>query len=155
MFFRRPARTTVQPSSSRTSAESRPMPLPAPVMTAILVFAIVDLLPPRLSSLDGDSYPVENDGAPAQRSAGDPQVSRHVAQSRLSLAPTNQERSGRENVTPVKKTTRLRQLIHRQGKVLAVLHPPSATHARIMELAGCEAGFVGTSGVVGSYTGLA
>jgi len=28
-------------------------------------------------------------------------------------------------------------------------------HARIMERAGCEAGFVGTSGVVGSYTGLA
>jgi len=49
---------------------------------------------------------------------------------------------------------RLKQLIHRQGKVLAVLHPPSATHARIMEQAGCEAGFVGTSGVVGSYTGL-
>ena len=31
----------------------------------------------------------------------------------------------------------------------------AATHARIMEQAGCEAGFVGTSGVVGSYTGLA
>src|SRR4249920_763208 len=55
----------------------------------------------------------------------------------------------------IKKTTRLKQLIHRQGKVLAVLHPPTATHARIMEQAGCEAGFVGTSGVVGSYTGLA
>ena len=38
--------------------------------------------------------------------------------------------------------------------MLAVLHPPTATHARIMEQAGCEAGFVGTSGVVGSYTGL-
>src|SRR5262245_31295101 len=62
---------------------------------------------------------------------------------------------GRGRVRPVNKTTRLKQLIHRQGKVLAVLHPPSATHARIMELAGCEAGFVGTSGVVGSYTGLA
>jgi len=58
-------------------------------------------------------------------------------------------------VTEAKKTTRLRELIHRQGKVLAVLHPPTATHARIMEQAGCEAGFVGTSGVVGSYTGLA
>jgi 2-methylisocitrate lyase-like PEP mutase family enzyme len=54
----------------------------------------------------------------------------------------------------MKPTTRLRQLIHRKDKVLAVLHPPTATHARIMELAGCEAGFVGTSGVVGSYTGL-
>jgi 2-methylisocitrate lyase-like PEP mutase family enzyme len=49
---------------------------------------------------------------------------------------------------------RLRELIRRQGRVLVVLHPPSATHARIMERAGCEAGFVGTSGVVGSYTGL-
>ena len=53
------------------------------------------------------------------------------------------------------RTARLQELIHRQGKVLAVLHPPTATHARIMEQAGCEAGFVGTSGVVGSYTGLA
>ena len=40
-------------------------------------------------------------------------------------------------------------------KVLAVLHPPSAAHARIMEKAGCEALFVGTGGVVGAYTGLA
>lgn len=55
----------------------------------------------------------------------------------------------------VKATTRLRQLIHREDKVLVVLHPPTATHARIMERAGCECGFVGTSGVVGSYTGLA
>ena len=51
--------------------------------------------------------------------------------------------------------SRLQQLIRRKDKVLAVLHPPTATHARIMEQAGCEAGFVGTSGVVGSYTGLA
>jgi len=50
---------------------------------------------------------------------------------------------------------RLRDLIHRKNKVLVVLHSPTATHARIMERAGCEAGFVGTSGVVGSYTGLA
>ena len=54
----------------------------------------------------------------------------------------------------MKTTTRLKQLIHRKGKVLAVLHPPTATHARIMEKAGCEVGFSGTSGVVGSYTGL-
>ena len=40
-------------------------------------------------------------------------------------------------------------------KVLAVLHPPSAAHARIMEKAGCEALFVSTGGVVGAYTGLA
>jgi len=46
-------------------------------------------------------------------------------------------------------------LIHRKDRVLAVLHTPSAALARIMELAGCEAGFVGTSGVVGAYTGLA
>jgi 2-methylisocitrate lyase-like PEP mutase family enzyme len=35
------------------------------------------------------------------------------------------------------------------------MHPPSASLARIMEKAGCEAGFVGTGGVVGGYTGLA
>ena len=50
---------------------------------------------------------------------------------------------------------RLKELIHRRDKVLAVLHPPSATLARIMEQAGCEALFVGTGGVVGAYTGLA
>ena len=46
-------------------------------------------------------------------------------------------------------------LINRTDRVLAVLHPPSATLARIMEQAGCEVGFVGTGGVVGAYTGLA
>src|ERR1700736_6448370 len=50
---------------------------------------------------------------------------------------------------------RLRELIQRKDRVLAVLHTPSAALARIMELGGCEAGFVGTSGVVGAYTGLA
>ena len=49
----------------------------------------------------------------------------------------------------------LRQLINRTDRVLAVLHPPSAACARIMEKAGCEVGFVGTGGVVGAYTGLA
>src|SRR5436853_5043823 len=53
------------------------------------------------------------------------------------------------------QTARLQELIHRQGKVLAVLHPPTAAHARIMEKAGCEALFIGTGGVVGAYTGLA
>ena len=53
------------------------------------------------------------------------------------------------------KTARLRELIHRKDKVLAVLHPPTAAHARVMEKAGCEAGFVGTGGVVGTYTGMA
>jgi 2-methylisocitrate lyase-like PEP mutase family enzyme len=50
---------------------------------------------------------------------------------------------------------RLRQLLQRQDRVLAVLHPPSAALARVMEEAGCEVGFVGTGSVVGSYTGLA
>jgi len=53
------------------------------------------------------------------------------------------------------QTARLQQLIHRRDKVLAVMHPPTAAHARIMERAGCEALFVGTGGVVGAYTGLA
>jgi 2-methylisocitrate lyase-like PEP mutase family enzyme len=53
------------------------------------------------------------------------------------------------------RAVRLQELIHRLHKVLAVLHPPSASHARIMEKAGCEALFVGTGGVVGAYTGLA
>src|ERR1700692_3151808 len=52
-------------------------------------------------------------------------------------------------------SARRQQLIHRPDKVLAVLHPPTAAHARIMERAGCEALFVGTGGVVGAYTGLA
>src|SRR3954467_11707615 len=53
------------------------------------------------------------------------------------------------------RAARLQELIHRSDKVLSVLHPPSATHARIMEKAGCEALFVGTGGGVGAYTGLA
>ena len=42
-----------------------------------------------------------------------------------------------------------------QGQGPRCLHPPTATHGRIMEQAGCEVGFVGTGGVVGTYTGLA
>jgi 2,3-dimethylmalate lyase len=53
------------------------------------------------------------------------------------------------------RTARLRQLINRTDRVLAVLHPPNAACARIMEKAGCEVGFIGTGGVVGAYTGLA
>src|SRR5437764_10330668 len=53
------------------------------------------------------------------------------------------------------QTARLQQLIHRQDQVLAVMHPPTAAHARIMQRAGAEALFVGTGGVVGAYTGLA
>jgi 2-methylisocitrate lyase-like PEP mutase family enzyme len=52
-------------------------------------------------------------------------------------------------------TTRLRRLINRTDRVLAMFHPPSAAHARTMEAAGVEAGFVGTGAVVGAYTGLA
>jgi len=53
------------------------------------------------------------------------------------------------------KSVRLRALLARKGHVLSVLHPPTAALARIMECTGCEAGFVGTSAVVGGYTGLA
>ena len=59
------------------------------------------------------------------------------------------------NAKPPSRSAHLQDLIHRQDKVLAVLHPPTAAHARIMEKAGCEALFVGTGGVVGAYTGLA
>lgn len=51
-------------------------------------------------------------------------------------------------------TAKLQELIRRQGQVATVLHPPSASLARVMEAAGAEVGFVGTSGVVGSYTGM-
>ena len=51
------------------------------------------------------------------------------------------------------KSANLQSLIHRRDKVLAVLHPPTAAHARIMEKAVCEALFVGTGGLVGAYTG--
>src|SRR3982751_7032029 len=50
---------------------------------------------------------------------------------------------------------KLRELLARKDRVLTVLHPPTAALARVMEKAGCEAGFVGTSGVVGGMTGLA
>jgi 2-methylisocitrate lyase-like PEP mutase family enzyme len=55
----------------------------------------------------------------------------------------------------VRASTRLKQLIHRKGQVLSVMHPPTAALARIMERSGCEALFVGTSAVVGGYTGMA
>ena len=55
---------------------------------------------------------------------------------------------------PKLKTKRLQELIHRKGKVLAILHTPTAQTARVMQEAGCEAAFVGTSGVVGNYTGM-
>ena len=52
-------------------------------------------------------------------------------------------------------SARLQKLIRRTDNVLAVMHPPNAACARIMEKAGCEVGFVGTGGVVGAYTGIA
>ena len=51
-------------------------------------------------------------------------------------------------------TAKLQEVMQRKDRVLSVMHPPSASLARVMEAAGAEAGFVGTSGVVGSYTGL-
>src|SRR4051812_12089281 len=53
------------------------------------------------------------------------------------------------------RSAQLQKLIHRKDKVLAIMHPPTAALARVMEKAGCEAGFVGTGGVVGGYTGYA
>jgi len=53
-------------------------------------------------------------------------------------------------MTPAKK---LRQLLGRKDKVLAVLGAPNAFHAKIMEANGVEACFVGTSITGGNYTG--
>src|SRR5690242_1965391 len=68
--------------------------------------------------------------------------------------------TGRSNMSGTQPTgpspsARLQRLLKRTDKVLAVMHPPTAACARIMEKAGCEVGFVGTGGVVGGYTGLA
>jgi 2-methylisocitrate lyase-like PEP mutase family enzyme len=51
-------------------------------------------------------------------------------------------------------TARLQALMQRQDQMLTVMHPPSAALAQVMQAAGAEAGFVGTSGVIGSYTGM-
>src|SRR5918995_3225972 len=53
----------------------------------------------------------------------------------------------------MKSTTRLRQLLRRKNKVLAVLGAPNAFHAKIMEANGVESCFVGTSITGGNYTG--
>ena len=50
---------------------------------------------------------------------------------------------------------RLREPIGRKDRAPAGLHTPNVALARVMGLTGCEAGFVGTSGVIGAYTGLA
>src|SRR5438552_4225053 len=49
---------------------------------------------------------------------------------------------------------KLKKLLQRSGKVLAVLGAPNAFHAKIMEANGVEACFVGTSITGGNYTGL-
>jgi 2-methylisocitrate lyase-like PEP mutase family enzyme len=49
---------------------------------------------------------------------------------------------------------KLKVLLRRSGKVLAVLGAPNAFHAKIMEANGVEACFVGTSITGGNYTGL-
>lgn len=54
----------------------------------------------------------------------------------------------------MRPTTKLRQLLKRKNKVLAVLGAPNAFHAKIMEANGVEACFVGTSITGGNYTGL-
>lgn len=54
----------------------------------------------------------------------------------------------------MKPTTKLRRLLRRKNKVLAVLGAPNAFHAKIMEANGVEACFVGTSITGGNYTGL-
>lgn len=54
-------------------------------------------------------------------------------------------------VSPGRK---LRKLLSRRGKVLAILGAPNAFHAKIMEANGVEACFVGTSITGGNYTGL-
>jgi 2-methylisocitrate lyase-like PEP mutase family enzyme len=57
-------------------------------------------------------------------------------------------------IPATEKTRHLQELIHRKDKVLVVMHPPTAAHAKIMEKAGAEVAFVGTGGVVGAYTGM-
>jgi len=54
----------------------------------------------------------------------------------------------------MRPSTKLRQLLRRKNKVLAVLGAPNAFHAKIMEAHGVEACFVGTSITGGNYTGL-
>ncbi|MBM4260687.1 MAG: isocitrate lyase/PEP mutase family protein [Deltaproteobacteria bacterium] len=49
---------------------------------------------------------------------------------------------------------KLRKLLARRGKVLAILGAPNAFHGKIMEANGVEACFVGTSITGGNYTGL-
>ena len=58
------------------------------------------------------------------------------------------------DLTGKARTARFQELIKRKEKVLAMMHPPTAFHGKIMEKAGAEALFVGTAGVVGAYSGM-
>lgn len=68
---------------------------------------------------------------------------------------TTQNGTGVGKTATVSPARRLRELLERKDRVLAIMHPQTAAFARIMEQAGCEAGFVGTGQVVGGYTGFA
>src|SRR5688572_12343417 len=48
----------------------------------------------------------------------------------------------------------LRDLFARKGKVLSVFGIPNALHAKVMDAAGIECGFVGGAGTTGNYTGF-
>src|SRR5437879_2281531 len=52
-------------------------------------------------------------------------------------------------------SARLRSLLARNDRVLAVLGTPNAFHAQIMEATGCEAAFLGTGITGGDYTASA
>src|SRR5258708_17501945 len=78
---------------------------------------------------------------------------KHASASSSGITRCGSTRAVAFNSNP--EAQRLRAWLARKDRVLSVLHPPTAALARIMERAGCEAGFVGTSAVVGGYTGLA
>src|SRR2546428_6174135 len=73
-----------------------------------------------------------------------------------SIAASRQRRSLRPGLVPDRQvpraSSRLRSLLARADRVLAVLGTPNAFHAQIMEAAGCEAAFVGTGITGGNYT---
>src|SRR5438309_11708940 len=76
-----------------------------------------------------------------------------------SIAASRQRRSLRPGLVPDRQvpraSSRLRSLLARDDRVLAVLGTPNAFHAQIMQAAGCEAAFVGTGITGGNYTGFA
>src|SRR2546427_12058640 len=76
-----------------------------------------------------------------------------------SIAASRQRRSLRPGLVPDRQvprpSARLRSLLARDDRVLAVLGTPNAVHAQIMEAAGCEAAFIGTGITGGNYTAFA